>query len=376
MIDCEPIHKPGGPNLRWNGRFAAYAATAWCQRHLQPVARAGGWPLSNDLKTRFAGELVIVSSAADEKAALAAGAWGTVLMEHGAGQSYQDPMLPADSVWRGGRGLAQGRKLFLAPGQLLAKRHRDAHPHIPVEVIGSPAMDVWQGRQWLPTRPRPVVCLSGHWDCQTLPETRSAWPWVKEALPELAADPRWELILHHHPFERQQVLDEKLATCQRLGIRLEPSWQEVLESVDLFVTDNSSTLYEFAATGRPVVALNPPWYRRSARHGLRFWQHVPGLQVHDLTSLNATVAEALTDPPAAQAVRREAVLAAFTWLDGRATERAVQAIRRFGLEAKGALAEGPKVGSRQASETEAGQCDIQQVLTLPSIGRWKFKRRF
>ena len=199
-----------------------------------------------------------------------------------------------------------------------------------------------------------MVCLSGHWDCQTLPETRSAWPWVKEALPELAADPRWELILHHHPFERQQVLDEKLATCQRLGIRLEPSWQEVLESVDLFVTDNSSTLYEFAATGRPVVALNPPWYRRSVRHGLRFWQHVPGLQVHDLTSLNATVAEAMTDPPAAQAVRREAVLAAFTWLDGRATERAVQAIRRFGLEAKGALADGLEGGSWQSSQTKLG----------------------
>lgn len=330
MIECVPIHQPGGPNPQWNGRIAAYAATAWCQRHLQPVTRAGGWHLHTDPRTPFAGELVLVSSAADEKAALAAGAWGTVLMEHGAGQSYEDAKLPADSVWRGGRGRAQGRRLFLAPGRLLARRHRAAHPEIPVEVIGSPTLDAWCGRVWLPTRSRPVVCLSGHWDCQTLPETRSAWPWVKEALPELAADPRWELLLHHHPFERPAVLNEKRDICRQLGLRLESSWQCVLESADLFITDNSSTLYEFAATGRPVVALNPPWYRRSARHGLRFWQHVPGLQVHDLSRLNATVAEALTDPPPIKALRQEAVLAAYTWLDGSATERAVRAIRQAG----------------------------------------------
>jgi hypothetical protein len=98
--------------------------------------------------TQFQGEITVLA----DPAALAAGAWGTVLMEHGAGQSYVDATLPADSVWRGGRGHAQGRRLFLAPGRLLARRHRATHPQIPVEVIGSPTLDAWCGRAWLPTR--------------------------------------------------------------------------------------------------------------------------------------------------------------------------------------------------------------------------------
>ena len=50
-------------------------------------------------------------------------------------------------------------------------------------------------------------------------------------------------------------------------------FDEVMERSTLYICDNSSTLYEFASTGRPVVVLNAPWFRRDIEHGLRFWEH-------------------------------------------------------------------------------------------------------
>jgi CDP-glycerol glycerophosphotransferase (TagB/SpsB family) len=105
-------------------------------------------------------------------------------------------------------------------------------------------------------------------------------------------------------------------------------WEEVLQRADLYLCDNSSTLFEFAATDRPVVVLQPPWYRRSARHGLRFYEAVPGLLADQLTQLPERIAEALQDSPECQQARRQAVHRVYGTLDGKATQRAVTAIHR------------------------------------------------
>ena len=49
------------------------------------------------------------------------------------------------------------------------------------------------------------------------------------------------------------------------GIEYVPDFDDVLRRADVYACDNSSTLYEFASTGRPVVVLNAPWYR---------WKHI------------------------------------------------------------------------------------------------------
>ncbi len=307
------------------------AGSPFTKRHLQPIARVGGWPLWTPQELsgqKLHSTLVVVASVSDEKIAIRLGAKGSVLCEHGAGQSYLDERLAANSVWRGGRGTAQGRLLMLTPGPHLARRHRRSHPTIPVEVVGCPVLDAWHGKAWN-RNTQPVVALSTHWDSKTLPETRSSWPWVRQALARLAQDPRWTLIGHYHPHEQATgTLPARLADYAAAGIEVVPRWEDVLQQADLYLCDNSSTLFEFAATDRPVVVLQPPWYRRSARHGLRFYDAVPGHLADQLDQLPDCIAEALLDPPKWEEARRQAVHRVYGTLDGQATQRAVAAIQR------------------------------------------------
>jgi hypothetical protein len=308
--------------------LACFARHESSWRHLAPIASAGGWPLveSGSLE----GAIAVVAFASDEPIARKRGARGTILCEHGAGQSYLDPSLPADSVWRGGRGPGVGRVMFLAPGALAARRHRKAHPRIPVHQIGCPMLDAWHGRVWQRTGAKLRVAISTHWACNTLPETLSAWPWLREHLQNLTACQDIEWLGHYHPHERLAgTLDARLADYDSAGIEVVHKWEDVLERADVFVGDNSSTLYEFAATGRPVVCLNPPWYRRSARHGLRFWKHAPGIQVDDVRKLLPAILMAADDAEPVRLQRSRALFAAYGRLDGQAAARAADAINAF-----------------------------------------------
>ena len=95
---------------------------------------------------------------------------------------------------------------------------------------------------------------------------------------------------------------------QREGIEAVRDFRDVCRRADVYVCDNSSTLFAFAATGRPVVVLNPPWYDRRVDHGLRFWDAADvGVQCNDPRELGPAINEALHDTPG-QKRRREAAL--------------------------------------------------------------------
>jgi hypothetical protein len=87
-------------------------------------------------------------------------------------------------------------------------------------------------------------------------------------------------------------------------------------------------LYEFASTGRPVVVMNAPQYRRDVHHGLRFWDYPPGLQVDRPEQLADTIARALSDPEPARALRAAAVAETYAYTDGRAAPQSTRYSQR------------------------------------------------
>ena len=250
---------------------------------------------------------------------------GLIYVEHGSGQSYDgDPRSKGDGSYSGGHSLERVR-LFLCPNETVAGRWRDAY-QAPVVVVGCPKLDRWHDR---PARTvdemAPTVAVTFHWACALVPETQSAWRHYDRVLPALASDERWHLLGHGHP----RLWGTISRRWKELGVESVKDFGDVLDRVDLLVGDNTSALYEFASTGRPVVVLNAPWYRRDVHHGLRFWDYPPGLQVDRPEQLAPTIVRALTDPVPAQALRAAAVPETYAYTDGHAARRAVTAIEEI-----------------------------------------------
>lgn len=173
----------------------------------------------------------------------------------------------------------------------------------------------------------PVVAVTFHWDCQLIPETRSAFPHYRAALHDLVNAVRaagGEVWGHGHP----RAWGRLQRTWRTLGVPLVPDMADVLDGAGVLVADNTSAAYEFASLDRPVITLNAPWYRRNVEHGLRFWSHVPGDQVNDPAELAPVVLRALAGPehPHVTALRRRAVAHVYDRCDGHAADRAVAAI--------------------------------------------------
>lgn len=315
-----------------------------------------------------------------------------ILVEHGVGARYKRP----DGEWdrnpsNPGGSHREAVRLFICPNEDVAAANLEAYPDAKVAVVGCPRLDRWhrvteglsmagnarggqghgvdpgtspllqslgaEGQRESRSRtaqtpeagpqdrgadqvtrghPPPVtIAIAFHWDNRQCPESRWALRHFVSALPTLARDvsrrykSEVRVIGHAHPRAWRQL--ERL--YRELGIEPVQDLDEVFQRADLLVADNTSALYEFASLGRPVVCMNAPFYRRDVHHGLRFWSHVPGLQVNDPARLASRIVTALEDPPEAQALRRAAVERAYCATDGWAAERAVRAIREvFGVD--------------------------------------------
>lgn len=304
---------------------------AWAEphffHHITPVFQA----LPSELRGEVFGpglippstNPVLVASYGDYKRARAAGR-EVLMMEHGNGQTFRNPdgsLLKHASYAGADR---PGVILFICPGPSAAGAYREAGA-TPVVEVGCPKLDKWIGKR-PPKAARPVVAISFHWDCKVCPETRSAWPEYL-SIPNnayLQALARTHTVLGHgHP----RVYRSLIGMYRSIGVEPVESFDEVLARADLYATDGSSTLYEFAATSRPVVVLNSRHYRRDARHGLRFWDaaHV-GLHCDHPSQLAQVVENALREPPGVPQARSDALTHAYSHLDGRSSQRAADAI--------------------------------------------------
>lgn len=237
------------------------------------------------------------------------------LLEHGAGQTYNGPA----QSYAGGMG-RERLLAYLAPGEHPAEKHRAVYSGHRVEAIGSPWLDRFFARPPYTAWPdKPVIAVSFHWPCALFPETFWTWPFFREELERIARFGRWQILGHGHP----RAWDKLEGWWKGLGVEPVEDFEEICRRASLYCVDNSSTAYEFAAaTGRPVVLMNSPSYRRHVDHGLRFWDAIPGLQVDRPEDLEAVWELALTDPPEAKEARTEALRKVYWALDGRASERA------------------------------------------------------
>jgi hypothetical protein len=248
-----------------------------------------------------------------------------VFWNHGVGQTYfsvnDNAMF---SSYSGGK-FRDRTVMFIGPSHRDAELSRAAYPGTPCYAIGVPYLDQFVGK------PRPKdgpVVYSAHADIFAVPETRSAFNWIKNAVHDLQQNTPYKLVGHCHPRVRRKMEP----WFRKVGIPYEPDWWKILETASCYIIDNSSSGYEIAALGVPTVWLNPPWYRRDIEHGLRFWSHVPGVEVDDPSELEVATKTALIDGTDLRKKREDAVMAAYSdatgnlLIDGHATERGVEAL--------------------------------------------------
>jgi CDP-glycerol glycerophosphotransferase (TagB/SpsB family) len=135
----------------------------------------------------------------------------------------------------------------------------------------------------------------------------------------------FDVIGHGHP----RIMNHLRQIYKLHKIPVYADWKRVMRKADIYVCDNSSTIYEFAYLRKPVVLLNADEYRKHVNHegNPRFWKHADvGPQVDKPVELNYRVWKAWDDYklylPRIDAANKEI----FTYLDGRCSERAVKAI--------------------------------------------------
>ena len=188
------------------------------------------------------------------------------LVEHGAGQTYVGV---TDGSYAGGRG--RGRvDLFLCPGRRVADANLAAYPDARVEVVGSARLDVlWKARhEFARHRDGNRLAVSFHWPCPLTPESGSAWDDFREDVAALAGSGSWVLLGHGHPRHWGRMR----RWWDRLGVETVQAWESIVRRADVYLCDNSSTMFEACAVGLPVVVANGRAYRRSVEHGMRFWE--------------------------------------------------------------------------------------------------------
>lgn len=245
-------------------------------------------------------------------------------VEHGAGQSYGgDEKTALQPGYSGSGGYRHWNCMgFICPSETVGARWTTA----PSIAVGCPKMDYWLSDR--PSADPNTVCFAWHWNSRISPEALSAFHHYSEALPEIVASFKrqgWRTFGHAHPKWEGEIDFE----MHEAGLTLLSSADAVLGSMSMLIMDNSSLMYEMAALGRPVIALNAPWYRRDIEHGLRFWDLVPGDQIDEPQQLlDLDLKEFWLDANAdvARSWRKSVTATVYKYTDGQSSQRAADFI--------------------------------------------------
>jgi hypothetical protein len=249
-----------------------------------------------------------------------------IYMEHGVGIVY-----PGSNYYAGNVGMRRFPVLTLAPNEIVHRLTAKAIPGMKQAIIGTPKLDQFASSPASShTIPRnAVVCMSFHWDGkQVSPEAGTSWPYYKGIIPELHKRLKQErdinLILHGHP----RIQDEIRTFAETHNVQFIADFEEIMKTAQLYICDNSSTIYEFLVTGYPVILLNNPAYRRNIDFGIRFWQYTDiGTQVDVPSQLFIETIMALDYADKYRYARKKAVEYLFPHL-GSSTAVAIDAIHQ------------------------------------------------
>lgn len=269
---------------------------------------------------------MVTAASGDLRRARGFGRSRVALLEHGSGQSFGgDPRTAHHPSYPGG--LRRHASLFIAPNGHAAGRDAAAYPEASTAIVGCPKLDALPERSSLGSG-KPVVAVSFHWDCTVAPETASGWRDFRAALAGLTS--RYKILGHGHP----RIIDELAREYRRLGIEVVRNFVDVVARAHVYVNEGSSTLFEAAAAGIPVVVLNPRGFRTNVEHGLRFWEAAdvgPNVRARGTWDwktadrLAAAIDLAIADPPERQAAREHALSIVYAHRTG-AAQRAAAAV--------------------------------------------------
>lgn len=244
-------------------------------RHVRAVWKHLPSELKGDLiarRTKLSSkqDFVMVGSKSDIELA---GRNRAIYVEHGAGQAYGGHRQSAMHPHYHGSKHPLNVVGYISPRQQVAESWS-----APGFAAGCPALDE------LERELQAIAVLTFHWDAHMVcTEARTARPHYIERFADIARwafDAGYELVGHRHPRDRRA---ERI--FRNLNIRFEGDSEKVLKHAAVLIADNTSLMYEAALLDIPVIALNAPWYCRNVEHGLRFWSHVPGIQVNNTDEL-------------------------------------------------------------------------------------------
>lgn len=323
MIDAfaSLAHYVGHLSDTWAAIPEEDRGTFWCEPRVAPELRRHGIPGRVGRPPRPS-RTVMVAGAHDVWIVQKAAHHQVVLVEHGSGQAYDGE---PDPGWSGGR-RREGVALFLCPNEVSAARNRVAYPRTPALVVGSPHLEALRRISRSASSEVTVAMSFHHPGIGKAPEAGWALPHYEAALPAIVEQLQAAgavVLGHGHPRARRHFA----RLWRSMGIEHVVDFEDVVRRASVYVVDNSSTAFEFAACGGPVVLLNAPWYRRDVDLWPRFWAAADvGVQVDEPGDLVAAVLAALDDPPARCAARRRAVTEVYPLLGEKAASASAAAV--------------------------------------------------
>lgn len=238
-----------------------------------------------------------------------------VFVEHGAGQTYAGLDVASYS---GGAGRDMV-SLFLCPNQKVCDRNLARYPHADAEAVGDPTI--------IPTPVAdgpPVVAFSWHFDFPGgPPEAGCTFAYWEQAVLEFVRSGRYEVLGHAHP----KLANRLMPWYAAHDIPATRRFSDVVARAAVYVVDNSSTIFEWAALDRPVVVLDAPQYRRDVELGLRFWECADvGVRIEETADLPYAIDAALADPAPVARRRRQIVAQVYAAIGEEAKRESVEAI--------------------------------------------------